>query len=107
MTTPNVPEGPFPALDELNRHAAGIFGRPVIAIRFVFLSHIKSKRRDEEVLGLCVTSASGVEVQLKLRPGWQNTAVHELVHAYNPGVSEARTKEIAKDLVKFLKIRWG
>lgn len=94
----------FEALGELNRRIASIFRQEARDIRFVFLSYIANPKRRGIVLGLSVIRLpQGVEVQLLYQPGWHRTAVHELVHIYNGGVSEKKVKEITRDVIALLK----
>lgn len=93
------------ALDLVNEKMAGIFCLPVKKIRFVFLSHIATRGKGEVVVGQCVYLDGYDEIQICLRPGWQNTAIHELAHSYNPGESEKRIREIVCDVIKYLKQR--
>lgn len=91
-------------LNTLNDKMASIFCQPVKKVRFVFLSHISAKSgKGQVVLGQCVQGSDYEEVQILLCLGWQNTAVHELVHVYNPTDKEGRIKEITADVIKYLK----
>jgi len=92
------------ALNTVNEKMAGIFCQPVRKVRFVFLSYIASNRKTAEVLGQCVRVSDFDEVQIKVRHGWQNTAIHELAHVYNPDVEEKRIREITHDVIKYLKL---
>ena len=62
----------FEALDTLNEHMAMIFCKPVLQIRFVFLSYIKGSTRSQEVLGMCVGLHEAAEIQIKARSGWES-----------------------------------
>lgn len=91
-------------LNVLNDKMAGIFCQPIRKVLFVFLSHISTKSgHGRVVLGQCVRGADYEEVQILVSPGWQNTAVHELVHVYNPTEKEKRIREITADVLKYLK----
>lgn len=85
----------------LNIEMARIFVTEPKAIRFVFLNYIASPRKGKVSLGLCLHESN--EIQIRLGPGWQNTAVHELVHLYNPGCSEKKTVKIVNDVIRYLK----
>ncbi len=87
----------------INERIAKIFHRTPLQARFVFLSYIASRNKNKVVTGQCVPLPNGVEIQIQLVEGWQKTAVHELVHAYNPHVSERLTKAITNDVVLYLK----
>ena len=91
-------------LDLVNEKMAGIFCQPVKKIHFVFLSHITARGKGEVVLGQCVRLDGYDEVQICMRPGWQKTAIHELVHSYNPDESEKHIREITNDVCKYLKM---
>ncbi len=91
-------------LNILNDKMAGIFCQPVKKVRFVFPSQITAiKNRGKVVVGQCVSTTDYEEVRLLLCVGWQNTAVHELVHAYNPTEKEGRVKKITNNVIKYLK----
>lgn len=91
-------------LDLVNERVAGIFCQPMRKVRFVFVSYIATKIRGAEVLGQCVRLSDFDEVQIRVGHGWHNTAIHELVHVYNPGVTERRVKQITNDVIKYLKV---
>lgn len=90
-------------LNIVNERIAGIFCKPKREVRFVFLSYISSRHQHIEVLGQCLRFSDFDEVQIKLCQGWQATAIHELAHVYNPGITEKKIREITADLIKFLK----
>jgi hypothetical protein len=90
-------------LNYINKDIAGIFIQEPKPVRFIFLTYIASPAKDKIVLGQCVHSSPLNEIQIRIRQGWQNTAIHELVHLYNPGASETRVKEITRDTIRYLK----
>ncbi len=94
-------------LADVNSAMANIFCKPVRSVRFVFLSYIASGKRNTTALGQCVRMAEGDEIQIVVRAGWQNTAIHELVHVYNPNTSEKRIRQITEDVIRYLKSRYG
>jgi hypothetical protein len=91
-------------LQEVNERIAGIFKKPVQPVRFVFLSYVSGRYKNGECVGLCVQAKDYCEIQILLRPKWQNTAIHELVHAYNPGMSELMVRRTTADVIKLLKL---
>jgi len=91
-------------LELINEKMASIFCQPIRKVRFVFLSYISGQGKGEVVVGQCVRLADFEELQICVRLGWQRTAIHELAHAYNPGVEEKRIKEITIDIIKYLKV---
>ena len=54
-------------------------------------------------MGLCVQSDTGTEIQIKAVQGWQNTVIHELVHAYNSGIGERKTRRLTRQVIANLK----
>jgi hypothetical protein len=94
-------------LTEVNEGIARIFKQSPKPARFVFLTYIAPPTNDKRkvVLGQCIHSSPINEIQLRICQGWQNTAIHELVHLYNPGASEKRVGEITRDVIKYLKAK--
>ncbi len=90
-------------LAEINPFIAHIFVQEPKPVRFVFLTYIATPLKDKIVLGQCIHSSPINEIQIRIKQGWQNTAIHELVHLYNPGASETRVKEITRDTIRYLK----
>ena len=88
-------------LATVNEKVAGIFLTEPKRVRFIFVSFIASRQPGKVVLGLCLHEAG--EIQIRVAPGWQSTAIHELVHLYNPGCSEKRTRQISNDVIRYLK----
>lgn len=104
------------ALIVLNRRVAAIFNQPMKTPTFVFVPLID--RRDvldisgnvvtvREVLGQC-NLKTGM-IMLIPRPGWQWTAIHELVHLYNPIRREPWVKKRVEECVRYFKspMLWG
>jgi len=92
------------ALHEVNQKIASVFLQEPKDVRFVFLSYIANPqgRNKGTCLGMCVRDAD--EIQLRVGVGWQNTAVHELVHLYNPDMEEPQVEKVTKDVCKYLKV---
>lgn len=88
-------------LDLVNHKVAACFNQKPKEVRFVFLSYIHSKKSGYETVGMCVTETN--EIQICLMLGWQNTVVHELVHLYNPDMTETKVRIITNDVIKYLK----
>lgn len=84
-----------------NEKIARIFMIEPKPVRFIFLNHIAYRRGDKECLGIC--NHEDNEIQIKVWPGWQNTAIHELAHLYNPDGSERKTEKVAHDIIRYLK----
>ena len=107
--TPQQSEVAFPMVSEellpfINARVAAVFCQRPKPVRFVFLHYIANPRgKLGECLGLCVRCGDGAEIQLKACPGWQNTAVHELVHLYNPGKSEKTIKALTVEVIRLWK----
>lgn len=85
----------------VNEKVASIFLTEPKVVRFVFVDHIPDRTLGKVCLGLCIYEDN--EVKIVLRPGWQNTAIHELAHLYSPDSSERKTEIVAKDIIKYLK----
>jgi hypothetical protein len=92
-------------LVEVNKGIAGIFLQEIKPVRFIFLTYIASPRPDKVCLGQCIHVYPINEIQIRIRQGWQNTAIHELVHLYNPGSSERQVVKTTKDVIKYLKMK--
>lgn len=100
----------YEALHELNRQVAAMYCQPVKEARFVFVEFIHEERMLDgsgfekvahRVAGDC-NPATGV-IRLVLRPGWQATAVHELLHLYNPERDHRWIKRAIPEVVTYLK----
>ena len=98
------------ALEALNRRLAAVYRTEPKAVIFEFVSVIDQRvmLQDDgkikvvrEVLGDCAHSLG--RIRLVIKPGWQNTAVHELVHLYNPGRREDWVKRATLDVIRLLK----
>jgi len=91
------------ALQEVNRRVAKAFLQEPKTVRFVFLSYIAHPggRNKGTCLGMCVREAN--EIQLCIRSGWQKTAIHELVHLYNPEMKERQVEKATDEVCKYLK----
>ena len=97
------------ALGVLNQRIAGIYRQKPLPTFFVFVALID--RREvmlpsghiavTEVGGTC-NHSTGV-IRLVVRQGWQATAVHELVHRYNPDRREQWIHKAAADVGRLLK----
>lgn len=90
----------------VNKKIASIFLTDPKPVKFEFLAHIGVKKqgyKTKECVGMCIHGGGENIIQLKIYPGWQNTAIHELAHLYNPGGSEKRTEKVANDIIKYLK----
>lgn len=84
----------------INEKIAGAFLTEPKLVRFVFLNHIDTSRRGV-LLGTCNTENN--EIRILVRPGWQNTAIHELAHLYDPQCSERTIGKVANDIKRYLK----
>lgn len=98
------------ALDTLNRRMAAIYrqDRKPVIFEFVPLIDQRVQLMDDgttriirEVLGDCHHEIG--RIRLVAKPGWENTAVHEMVHLYNPGRSERWVEKATLDVVRLLK----
>jgi len=91
-------------LNLINEKVAKSFCKPIHPARFVFLSYIATNKRDYSVLGQCIHGTVCTEIQIVMGPGWQNVAVHELVHMYNPGATEKKVRQLTNNVIKYLKV---
>jgi len=98
------------ALEALNRRIAAIYCQQPLPTVFVFVDLIDQRRVLQplgkaiiihEVLGDC-NHAQGI-IRLVKRKGWEATAIHELVHRYNPERRHSWVKRAAADIGRLLK----
>ena len=98
------------ALDALNRRIAAIYRQDIKPVTFEFVPLIDqrvrlmddgTRRMVREVLGDCHHERG--RIRLVAKPRWENTAVHEMVHLYNPGRSEGWVKKATLDVIRLLK----
>ena len=100
------------ALQALNRRVASIYRQEVVPdVRIEFTDLIEEHVRKDfttgqnivtrRTLGHCIRSQK--IIRLVPCKGWQNTAVHEFIHFYNPGRSEAWVRKATRDVVRLLK----
>jgi hypothetical protein len=89
------------ALESANQLVASLFTKRPKEVRFVFLSYISGASRGEQIVGQCVHESN--EIQLLARIGWQNTAIHELVHLYYTDGTEKEVKQITSKIIRYLK----
>lgn len=88
------------ALALVNKKIAHLFLTEPKAVSFIFIDHIGGKG-PREILGQCTYGVN--EIKIKVVPGWQNTAVHELAHLYRPGASEKEIRKTTNDIINYLK----
>lgn len=100
------------ALEALNRRVAAIYRQEALeGVRVVFTDRIDQrivrnfdKGQDvvvREVVGQCIQERK--VIRLVVRQGWESTAVHEFVHLYNPGRTEAWVRKASMDVARLLK----
>ena len=94
----------------LNRRVAGIYRQAPLPTTFVFVGLIDQRVvlqpsgevvAVREVLGDC-NHAQGI-IRLVIRKGWEATAIHELVHRYNPRKRHPWVNKASADVAWLLK----
>lgn len=99
------------ALAELNKAVAMMFCKPVREVQFTFVPLIERTQKYaegvgyttvREVMGECDRD-TGV-IRLVPGPRWRHTAVHELVHLYNPTMREATVRRRVPDVIRYLTL---
>ena len=103
------------ALGMVNRRVAALYKKPPRAVTFLFVSLIDRRVQlvsgveisTREVVGDC-DRVSGV-IRLVVRRGWERTAIHELVHLYNPAMRELTVRRRVPEVVRYLQspMLWG
>ena len=103
-------EGVGLALQVLDRKVAAIFNQeprkplvlfvPVIK-RILELNETGEVVITKETRGDCAASLN--RIRLVMKDGWQKTAIHELIHLYNPTRSEHWVKQETEEVIRFLK----
>lgn len=97
------------ALEEVNRLVAICFCQPVKEVTFKFVDQIDIQRKQRHgfTYTRCVMGQADYEnnvVTLIYHKGWQETAVHELVHIYLPFATEKKVIELTKKVIAYLKL---
>ena len=102
-------------LEMLNKRIAACFNQQPRDVTFLFVPVIERHQvlhegqliTTRETTGDC-NRATGV-IRIVPIKGWQQTAVHELTHLYNPGRREATICKLTRDAIRYLKnpMLWG
>ena len=103
------------ALDVVNRRVAALYKKLPRPVTFMFVPLIDRRVQlvkgeeiaTREVLGDC-DRVSGT-IRLVMRRGWERTAIHELIHLYNPTMREPTVRKRVPEVVRYLKspMLWG
>ena len=93
------------ALEEVNKKIAASFNQSPKAVHFTFVDYIDRKAKKTNTYIYFTAGQTNLldnEIKLVTRRGWQETAVHELIHIYNPEMSEKQVEKITEGVVKYL-----
>jgi len=93
----------------LNGKVASIFAQQPKEVSFVFVPlidrrQILDKEGDitvRETVGTC--DHENLVIRIVVNRRWAKTAVHELVHLYNPRRSEKKISSLTEEVIKYLR----
>lgn len=100
---PHIPKIYFDVLQIVNEKVAAAFKSTAKEVQFEFVSFIPCEQKNKVALGRIFLNVTPPQVKLVLRPGWPNTAVHEIVHLYDPYASENKVEALSLQVAKYLK----
>jgi len=95
------------ALKEVNRKVAACFSNLPVEVKFKFVNYIKVEKVNKKTR--CVDITLGTAdiitntITLLAVQGWQETAIHELVHIYRPNMSEKEVRKTTIKVISYLK----